>query len=488
MEKPPFRVIIVGGSIAGLTLGSCLARAGIDFVILEKANEVAPQVGASVGLFPHGSRILDQLGLYGEVEKHIEPMVKTVMIYPNGFSSTSCWGRIIYERFGLPFAFLERQKLLDILYAGFPDQTKIHLRTRVVSVTGPGDNGSVTVTADNGKTYTGDLVVGADGVHSKVRSEMWKAANRLGKGVPAKEQQAISTEYFCVFGISPPVKGLNPGEQVAANGDGAVVFTVHGKNGRIYWFLIEKLDRQYIYPDNPRFGPEDAASCAERFRNYPLCNGVTFGQLWDTREVATIAPSEEGLLETWHYDRMVLIGDSIHKMTPNLGQGANMAIEDAAKLATLIQALVHGPKVDDQKAIPKAEAIEAMLQEYQASRYPRLRSTYNMSRAMVRAQTSDSVFKILLGRYFLPYATSFIAYMNSQLVANGEVCGFLPLRFAGDAWDQYRSRTWGEWISESVGVREALVLVFVVAMGMVVQNFWPLSPFHAQRDIRFTLP
>ena len=64
-----------------------------------KANEVAPQVGASIGLLPHGGRILDQLGLYEEVEKHIEPMIKTITTYPDGLSSVSCWARIIHERY-----------------------------------------------------------------------------------------------------------------------------------------------------------------------------------------------------------------------------------------------------------------------------------------------------------------------------------------------------------------------------------------------------
>ncbi|KAL4962870.1 FAD-dependent oxidoreductase [Aspergillus stella-maris] len=426
MEKHPFRVIIVGGSIAGLTLGHCLARAGIDYIVLEKANEVAPQVGASIGLLPHGGRVLDQLGLYEEVEKHIEPMLKTITTCPDGFSWASSWTHVIYERFGQSFAFLERQRLLEILYTRFPDQSKIHLRTRVASVTGPDDNGLVAVIAENGKTYTGGLVVGADGVHSKL------AAIEL------------STEYSCVFGISPSIKGLNTGEQTVAMSDGAVILTAHGKNGRIYWFLIEKLDRQYIYPDHPRLGPQDAASSAERYRHHPLCNGATFGQLWDTREIATMTPLEEGLPETWYYNRMVLIGDSAHKMTPNLGQGANMAIEDAAKLATLIHALVHGTKNDNRETTPEPEAVTAMLQEYQASRYPRIRSTYNMSRAMVRVQTRDSFLMALLGRYLVPHANGFIAYAISQSIADGEICGFLPLRLAGGAWDEYRSRTWAQ--------------------------------------------
>lgn len=50
--KPPFKVIIVGGSIAGLTLAHCLSKAGIDYIVLEKRKHIAPQEGASIGILP----------------------------------------------------------------------------------------------------------------------------------------------------------------------------------------------------------------------------------------------------------------------------------------------------------------------------------------------------------------------------------------------------------------------------------------------------
>jgi 2-polyprenyl-6-methoxyphenol hydroxylase-like FAD-dependent oxidoreductase len=73
-ESPGFRVIIVGGSISGLTLALALERADIDFVVLEAYHDIAPQVGASVGLVCNGSRVIDQLGLYDDVLKHVAPM------------------------------------------------------------------------------------------------------------------------------------------------------------------------------------------------------------------------------------------------------------------------------------------------------------------------------------------------------------------------------------------------------------------------------
>lgn len=62
MEKTPCKVIIVGGSIAGLSLANMLERVGIDFIVLEAYPEIAPQVGASITIWPHFARILDQIG------------------------------------------------------------------------------------------------------------------------------------------------------------------------------------------------------------------------------------------------------------------------------------------------------------------------------------------------------------------------------------------------------------------------------------------
>lgn len=72
MDKSPFKVVIVGGSIAGLALALMLERNGIDFVILEAYGSIAPQAGASFGVLPNGFRILDQLGCYESVLKMAE--------------------------------------------------------------------------------------------------------------------------------------------------------------------------------------------------------------------------------------------------------------------------------------------------------------------------------------------------------------------------------------------------------------------------------
>jgi 2-polyprenyl-6-methoxyphenol hydroxylase-like FAD-dependent oxidoreductase len=74
MGSPKFTVVIVGGSIAGLGLANMLQLNNIDFIVLEAYPHIAPQVGASLGLLPHGNRILDQLGLFEKVLKLAVPV------------------------------------------------------------------------------------------------------------------------------------------------------------------------------------------------------------------------------------------------------------------------------------------------------------------------------------------------------------------------------------------------------------------------------
>lgn len=78
------RVIIVGGSVAGLTLALSLERLGIDYVVLEARDAFAPQVGASIGIFSNGARILDQLGVYDSISEYVDPPIWNEMLTGDG--------------------------------------------------------------------------------------------------------------------------------------------------------------------------------------------------------------------------------------------------------------------------------------------------------------------------------------------------------------------------------------------------------------------
>lgn len=124
----------------------------------------------------------------------------------------------------------------------------------------------------------------------------------------------MAVEYRCLFGISSPIQGLEVGNQINAFFDNATIVTIHGRNGRFYWFLIEKLARRYVYPDVPRFTEKDVASVASHYRERRFYQDITFGQVWDARETVSMTALEENVFSTWHHGRMALLGDSVHKV------------------------------------------------------------------------------------------------------------------------------------------------------------------------------
>ena len=71
----PFKIIVVGGGVGGLTLANMFQKFGIDFIVLEAYHDITPDVGASIGLVPSGLRILDQIGCFKAVEAMADELV-----------------------------------------------------------------------------------------------------------------------------------------------------------------------------------------------------------------------------------------------------------------------------------------------------------------------------------------------------------------------------------------------------------------------------
>ncbi|EKG11620.1 Monooxygenase FAD-binding protein [Macrophomina phaseolina MS6] len=187
-----FKVVIAGGSIAGLTLACILERLGIDFVVLEAYPEIAPQVGASIGLLPNGLRILDQIGLYRAMRGLLEETNRwAVQRGKDGeiFSSFDGVDKQFRNRHGYDVIFVDRQMVLQALYNHLKAKDKVLTNKRVVDVSL--ETGGVKVTTKDGTSYQGDILVGADGIHSHVRSEMWRIADQVKPGyIPESEHTA----------------------------------------------------------------------------------------------------------------------------------------------------------------------------------------------------------------------------------------------------------------------------------------------------------
>lgn len=318
--KPVFKFIVVGGGVAGLTLANMLERFGHDYILLESYAEVAPQSGASIGMFPNGLRILDQLGLYEPVLNLFDSAALYKKFYVRGDD-----GKLLAEidelnehftrRHSYGMLFFDRQKLLEILYSNLKHKDRVLTSKRVLSADHT-ENG-LSVTCADGTSHTGSILVGADGIHSIVR----RIKNELGHklyptifpNTAEEEENKITCEYNCSFGIAENVPGWTPGEQHLVIGRGAVI---GGPNGRVYWLLCEQLPEIKYGKDIPRYTKEDSHAFAERHRHDPVTNTLKFGQIYDARLMTVLTPLQEIVFDRWHLGRIITIGDSAHKVGP----------------------------------------------------------------------------------------------------------------------------------------------------------------------------
>ncbi|KAJ5645424.1 hypothetical protein N7507_011435 [Penicillium longicatenatum] len=451
----PLKVVIVGGSVAGLTLAHCLDRAGIDYVILEKRQEIAPQEGASIGIMPNGARILEQLGLYANLEAAVHPLETAYITYPDGFSYRSHFPDLLRKRFGFPLAFLDRQAVLQHLSASLPAADRLYCGKTVHHV--ESFESHVRVHVSDGTCFDGDLVVGADGVHSTIRTEMLRLteADKSSTQIP----DSMTADYGCVFGISRPHLKLVAGQQISCYNDGWSILSVIGKNGRIYWFLFFRLDQRYTYTNAPRFSSDDGAKRCAKFGSEPYWQDITFGEVWERRETFNTTVLEEYVLSQWHWGRIVCLGDSVHKIAPHTGQGANCAMEDAAALCNILQPYA-------KSGLPSRLDLDGLLQAFVSDRRSRMKLVSDGARMAMRFQAREGLVKRIVGRYVFPYAGDIPANKASQGIADAPMMTFLAIpRRSGTGWVEFRSKESGK--------RKFFITLTMLLLGVVLRfKFW----------------
>ncbi|KAK0664378.1 FAD-dependent monooxygenase andE [Lasiodiplodia hormozganensis] len=375
MATHNFKVLIAGGSIAGLVLAITLEKLGIDFLVLEAHPEIAPQVGASIGFFPNGCRILDQIGCYDDLQARLDKggMVDLYFKSPKGVTldKVELAREHFIARHGYEPVFVDRQMALEVFYDHLRDKSKVLLDKRVLQVT-PLETG-VQVTTKDGSTYTGDILVGADGIHSTVRKEMWRLGDKLSPAYfPKSDQTDVPCDYTCMFGISSPVPGFARFSSHSVAGHNHSYLVVDGPEGRIYWFLFVKNEKTLHGMENEiprRFSEEEKKAVAEKFWNDPIVENVTFGDLYKNNYSAILTALPEFVFSKFFFQRIITIGDAAHKFNPISGQGGNSAIESAATLATELVSML---KALPEKSRPSDADITAAFQKTQDRRRDRL--------------------------------------------------------------------------------------------------------------------
>jgi hypothetical protein len=117
-----------------------------------------------------------------------------------------------------------------------------------------------------------------------------------------------------VFGISNPIPDIKSWPQVIRYNRGSTILIFPNKEGRVFWTVISKLDKKYVYPNVPRYSQADAIAKCESILGMLIWQGVAFKSLWERRSVFTMQVLEESVLKTWSYRRIVCLGDSVSKV------------------------------------------------------------------------------------------------------------------------------------------------------------------------------
>ncbi|KAK8041463.1 monooxygenase [Apiospora phragmitis] len=420
----PFKVIVVGGGVAGLTLANMLQQFDIDFVVLEAYHDVAPAVGASIGLFPNGLRILDQIGVF----EPVAAMSQEPLVYANVRDSS---GKVvstlthvqehIQRRFGYPMLFFDRQWLLKALYGQLKDQNRVILNKKVGCIEHIA--GGVRLKTLDGEIFDGSIAVGADGIHSSVRKGMNRMAQEAhSSAFPPNQEDEIPCYYKCSFGIAQHVVGWSQQDQSFVMGEGHSALISAGPEGRVYWFVFVRLPEIQHGKSIPKYTKEDDEQFAKEYADMPITETLRFGDIYEKKLSSTLTPLHEMVYKTWFFKRVVLLGDSAHKPNPIGGQGGNGAIESATELINaLIEARdVHRHGLESMQD----DDVTRIFAQMQSARDKRARTLVEKSHQRQALMASENPLKTALTTWamaLLPSSHWPIANIAASVVGSAKI-------------------------------------------------------------------
>ncbi|KAL2836925.1 FAD dependent oxidoreductase-domain-containing protein [Aspergillus pseudoustus] len=423
-EKGPLRVIIIGASITGLTLAHCLDKAGIDYVVLEKHQDILTNIGGALALQPNGCRVLDQLGVYDRLQPRAD-LDGLSGALPDGFK----WRALAYASYpdgvGYAITVTRRSDILHALYTSLQGKSRVKTGIKVARIDSspplPNGDGPWTVTTAAGERYTGDVIVGADGVHSITRAEMWRLADfKLPGLIPPSDKSAIAADYYCFLGMTHPTppssvtRVLDLRQLHSCSHRGVFFMFCLNPDSTVYWFVLVKNDKRYVHPHLPRWSEEDVQRKLEEIADYEICSPMTFRDIWKITPSVTSTYAHEGILETWNFGRIVCIGDSVFKLTPNLAQGANLCIESAACLANALHELNTTTLTYGHK--PTQSEIQTKLTAHLAPLQKRIRTVCDESYQISRMQSLETGKDWFMARYVQPNLARFWYYLTFRMM------------------------------------------------------------------------
>lgn len=318
------RILIVGAGIGGLTAAVALRRAGFDVHVHEQSS-VLREVGAGVAIGPNAVKVLHRLGLADALRTC---GVRSLSLDSRDWQTGALLGRVplrdaAIARWGAPFYHVHRADLHSALRDALGNQ-HITLAARCMSL--EQSNKSVTIGFADGRTATGDLVIGADGVHSVVHEYV------------AGPDRPIWQRHVSWRGLAPAALGREIGLEMRHHsfwGPGKQFVAFYVSGGRLVnWVGNVRSDSEWQEESWSARGDRE-----ELLRLYAGWHREVPALIAGTKHVFRWALFDRPPLARWTNDRVTLLGDAAHPMLPYMAQGASQSIEDSYVLA---RCLDHG--------------------------------------------------------------------------------------------------------------------------------------------------
>ncbi|KAF9287817.1 hypothetical protein BGZ68_001234 [Mortierella alpina] len=381
-------VLIAGAGIGGLVMAILLEKAGIEYNIFERHEKVATQ-GSATALSFNVMPLMEQLGLLEELKGMSNILDGTTIFKEDMEVIREIRLRNNKRLTGYDSLVTSRPDFQALLLSRVPKE-KIHMSKKIASLSQTEE--SVTITCEDGSSYTGDILVGADGTHSTVRELLYKELEM--QGIQAKvEQEDPKVEYMSIMGTTDP---LSPSNYEGLDDSISHCDTIIGEergvtwryftipNNRICWridYQSSTMDTKYSQGwTNAEYNTFDAQSLPEEWKKNKLAIMGDLGSLIDAtpKENVSKVVLEEKVYETWTHGRTVLIGDALN------------AILDAVVLANSLYEM----PTSNHKNITKP------FEEFYVERYPtakrELTPTQQMTTVLAAKTWLDSA-----GRYVL---------------------------------------------------------------------------------------
>jgi salicylate hydroxylase len=347
----PLHALVIGAGIGGTAAAIALRRAGLDVSLFEQTM-TQREVGAGIQISPNASRLLGRYGLGDAMARDaVRPSAVVFRRWQDGrVLGREELGDTIENCYGSPYYHFHRADLIALLADAFGPE-EIKLGRRLIDV--EQDERGVTAHFEDGTSERGDLLIGADGIHSRVRERLF-----------GKEKPRFSGQIA--------YRGLAPAERVAHLGLPLDVTNWLGPGGHfVHYFVSSGRFLNFVAVSEEatwtREQWSDRGSISDAARIYEGWHPQIATILNAVDETFKWALFDRNPLPEWTLGCVALLGDACHPMLPFMAQGAAQAIEDGAVLAACLK--------------QAAFDIPAALRAYAALRKPRASEVQERSRA-----------------------------------------------------------------------------------------------------------